>query len=295
MNKVYRNPLAYLVFIIPTLFFYCTFYLYPLLSTLRYGFTDWDGLTAPAFNGLDNLMKAMGDEYFWTSVKNNLYFILFSVFVQVPVIVIFSVLISEVKKLRGFYKTTVFLPSILSTAVVGVLWSISVFDPTVGLLNKILDFTGLSSLTRLWLADESTAMLSILLTNAWQWTGFYIVLVLAAIFGISKEIYEAAEIDGATGYQRALMITVPLIRPILGVIVLLSITGAMKALDIVMVMTKGGPYGVTEVMASYMYRIGFTSNDYGYANMIAILIFVFTLIITLFSNMLTKKLEDVEN
>ncbi|GKS10314.1 carbohydrate ABC transporter permease [Paenibacillus chitinolyticus] len=295
MNKVYRNPLAYLVFIIPTLFFYLTFYMFPLLTTFRYGFTSWDGLTAPVFNGLDNFKEAFNDKNFWISVKNNLYFILFSVFIQVPVIVIFSVLISEVRKLRGFYKTTVFLPSILSTAVVGVLWTVVVFDPTVGLLNKLLESIGLDKLIHLWLADETTAMLSILLTNAWQWTGFYIVLVLAAIFGISKEVYEAAEIDGATGFQRALLITVPLIRPILAVIVLLSITGAMKAMDIVMVMTKGGPYGSTEVMASYMYKVGMTTGNYGYANTIAILIFVFTLIITLISNLLTKKLEDVEN
>lgn len=138
-----------------------------------------------------------------------------------------------------------------------------------------------------WLADERTAMLSILLTNAWQWTGFYIVLVLAAIFSIPRDVYEAADIDGATGFQKALFITVPLIRPILTVVILLSIVGAMKALDIVMVMT--------DVMATYMYRVGFKNNEYGYANTIGLLIFIFTLVITLINHFISKKLGEVEN
>lgn len=190
---------------------------------------------------------------------------------------------------------TVFLPSILSTAVVGVLWIYVVYNNDIGLLNKILIGLGLDDWILPWLADERTAMLSILLTNAWQWTGFYIVLVLAAIFSIPRDVYEAADIDGATGFQKALFITVPLIRPILTVVILLSIVGAMKALDIVMVMTNGGPAGMTDVMATYMYRVGFKNNEYGYANTIGLLIFIFTLVITLINHFISKKLGEVEN
>ncbi|MCU6340221.1 sugar ABC transporter permease, partial [Enterobacter quasiroggenkampii] len=104
----------------------------------------------------------------------------------------------------------------------------------------------------MWLADKKTAMISILITNAWQWTGFYIVMVLAAILAIPKDLDEAAMIDGATGVQRAMRITIPLIMPIISVVIMLSIAGAMKAADIVIVMTKGGPAGATDVMATYM-------------------------------------------
>ncbi|MCD1258305.1 sugar ABC transporter permease [Paenibacillus athensensis] len=293
MNKTLKNPLAYVLFTVPTLLLYLMFFLYPLLTSLRYGFTQWNGISHAQFNGLDNFVTALHDKYFWVAVKNNIYFILFSVFVQIPFILALALLISRVKRLSGFYKTTVFLPSILSTAVVGVLWSF-VYHPEAGLLNKLLEAIGLSSWKHVWLADEATAFLSVLVTNAWQWIGFYVVLVLAAIFAIPKDILEAAEIDGAVGWKQAWAITVPLIRPVLIVIVLLSITGAMKALDIVFVMTNGDPYGITEVMATYMYKKAYRIGEYGYANAIAILIFVFTVILTLIFRFLTRKSEEVQ-
>jgi raffinose/stachyose/melibiose transport system permease protein len=293
MNKTMRNPFAYALFTVPTLALYLTFFLYPLLTSLRYGFTKWNGVSDARFNGLDNFREALTDPYFWIAVKNNVYFILFSCLVQIPVIVLVAVLISRVGRGGGFYKTAVFLPSILSTAVVGVLWAF-VYHPEAGLLNQFLHAVRLDKLKHVWLADEHTAMLSVLVTNAWQWMGFYIVLVLAAIFTIPKEVLEAAEIDGAVGWRRAWSVTVPLIRPVLIVMNLLSITGAMKALDIVFVMTNGDPYGITEVMATYMYKKAYRLGEYGYANAIAILIFVFTVAVTLLFRLATRRFEEAD-
>ncbi|WP_442603549.1 carbohydrate ABC transporter permease [Paenibacillus sp. KN14-4R] len=298
MNKTLRNPVTYILFIIPTLLLYCMFFIFPVISTLKSGFTSWDGVNTPVFNGLDNYIKALTDDpIFWKAFLNNVFFIAFSLFIQIPVIIFLGVLVSGVKKFRGFYKTTVFLPSILSTAVVGILFSFVVFHPEIGLLNKLFSAVGLESLIPegSWLGSESTAMLAILFTNAWQWTGFYVVLVLAAILGISKEVFEAAEIDGATGFQKARLITIPLIRPIILVIMLLSITGAMKALDVILVMTNGGPFSSTEVMATHMYNVAFKTNDYGYGNAIANLIMIFTLGITLLFAIFSKKFGDVES
>jgi raffinose/stachyose/melibiose transport system permease protein len=207
--------------------------------------------------------------------------------------VLIALVISRVGRGMGFYKTAVFLPSILSTAVVGVLWAF-VYHPEAGLLNQFLKAIGLESWKHVWLADERTAMLSVLVTNAWQWTGFYVVLVLAAIFAIPKEVLEAAEMDGAVGWRRAWSVTIPLIKPVLVVINLLSITGAMKALDIVFVMTNGNPYGITEVMATYMYKKAYRLGEYGYANAIAILIFVFTVAVTLVFRHVARRFEEAE-
>jgi len=296
MNKTLRNPKVYILFLIPTLLLYAVFYLYPVFNTVTYGFTLWDGVNSPIFIGLDNYIKAFTrDDVFWTAFTNNIIFVLFSVFVQIPIIILISVLISEVRKFFGFYKTVVFLPSILSTAVVGVLFSFAVFHPDLGMVNQILNAVGLESLTRVWLGDESTAFLSILITNSWQWTGFYVVLVLAAILGIPKEIYEAADIDGATIFQKLRLITIPLIRSVLMVIILLSITGAMKALDIVLVMTNGGPFNSTELMATHMYTLAYKNVEYGYANATANIIFIFTIGITLIYNFITKRIGDVES
>jgi raffinose/stachyose/melibiose transport system permease protein len=292
MNKALRNPWTYVLFLLPVLLLYVLFFIYPMFAAFAKGFTKWNGVEPAQFNGLKNFKKALTDSLFWSAVKNNGYFILFSVFVQVPAIIFFSLLISNVRKLKGLYKTAVFVPAVMSTAVIGILWSF-IYEPDIGLFNLILMKLGLDPV--MWLSDEKWAMVSILITNAWQWTGFYIVMVLAAILSIPREINEAAIVDGASSFRRATRITVPLIMPIISVVIMLSIAGAMKAVDIVIIMTRGGPGGATDVMATYMIKYGITNVKYGYGNAIAVLIFVFTLILTvLYQLLIARRIERVE-
>jgi raffinose/stachyose/melibiose transport system permease protein len=276
MKNTLKNPAVYLMFIIPTIILYGLFFLYPMFSSVFYAFTNWDGYQSQ-FIGFDNFTRAFGDDNFQVAIVNNLYFILFSVGIQVPIIILFALLISNVKKLKGFYKTTVFMPSILSTSVVGILWGF-IYDPDIGPISAFLGFFGLDPIY--WLAEPKWAMVAILLTNAWQWVGFYIVLILAAILAIPREIDEAASIDGANATQRAWYLTVPLIKPIISVVVMLSIAGAMRVVDIVLVMTNGGPAGTTEVMASYMVNKAIKYGEYGYGTSLAIIIFAFALVLT---------------
>ncbi|UKS29135.1 sugar ABC transporter permease [Paenibacillus sp. HWE-109] len=293
MNKVLRNPYAYVLFVVPAMALYLTFYIVPMLNSLKYAVTSWNGINEATFNGLDNFVKAFHDEKFWIAFKNNIYFVLFSVFVQIPVIIFFSILISGAKRFLGFYKTTVFLPSVLSTAIIGVIWQF-IYHPDAGLVNQLLRMFGLESWTHGWLGEEGYSMLAILVTNGWQWTGFYIVLVLAAIFAIPKEMQEAGEMDGAIGWRKARYITIPLIRPVILVVMMLSITGAMKALDIVFIMTKGGPFGSSEVMATYMYKQAYSMSLFGYANAISVIIFLFTVVLTVIFHFLTRRTEEVD-
>jgi len=278
MTNTLRNPAVYLLFVLPTLILYGLFFLYPMASSSYYAFTDWNGLDDYRFIGLDNFRTAFGDPDFRSAVWNNMIFIAFSILVQVPVIIIMAILISSVRRLQGFYKTTVFMPSILSTSVIGILWGF-IYEPELGPMNKLLSLFGADTIY--WLADTAWALPAVLLANAWQWMGFYIVLVLAAILAIPREIGEAAEIDGAGGVKRAALITVPLIRPIISVIVMLSIAGAMRVVDIILVMTKGGPIGATEVMASYLVNeaMGVDPN-YGFGTAISLIIFAFALVLT---------------
>ena len=292
MNKALRSPWTYGLFMLPVLVLYALFSIYPMIAAFLKGFTEWNGIEAAQYNGLKNFKDALTDVKLWDSVKNNGYFILFSVFIQVPIIIVLSLMISNVKKLKGFYKTAVFVPAVMSTAVIGILWSF-IYEPDIGLFNLILTKLGLQPV--MWLSESKWAMFSILITNAWQWMGFYVVMVLAAILAIPKEINEAAIVDGASNFKRAIRITVPLIMPIISVVIMLSIAGAMKAADIVIVMTKGGPGGATDVMATYMIKYGITNFNYGYGNAIAVLIFVFTLILTaLYQLLVVRRMERVE-
>ncbi|AJY76914.1 carbohydrate ABC transporter permease [Paenibacillus beijingensis] len=292
MDKTLKNPLTYLLFVLPAIALYVLFFIYPMLTTFYYGFTDWDGLNPAKFNGFDNFAKAFKDDLFVHAIRNNMIFILASVLIQVPLIIFFALMISGVKRLQRFYKTTVFMPSILSTSVIGILWGF-IYEPDIGLLNQFLGLFGIEPIY--WLAERQTAMIAVLITNAWQWMGFYIILVLAAILALPKELNEAAAIDGATGIQRAFNITVPLIRPIISVVIMLSIAGAMRVVDIVLVMTNGGPAGETEVMASYMVSHAIQSGQYGFGTSIAILIFLFALVLTaLYQLLFARKQERIE-
>lgn len=293
MNKALRNPLIYILFVMPAFILFLAFFIYPIYTAFNNSFTSWNGISKDMnYIGLDNYVKAINDEAFWKSARNNVYFILFSCFIQVPIIVFFSLLIANVKKFKGLYKTAVFAPSIMSTAVIGILWGF-IYNPDFGLMNQIIGLFGAEPIY--WLSEKKWAMISILITNAWQWTGFYIVMVLAAIISIPKELDEAAMIDGATGFQRARRITLPLIMPIISVVIMLSIAGAMKAADIVLVMTKGGPFGSTDVMATYMIRYAITSFQHGFGNTIAVLIFVFTMIITvIYQLVIARRNERIE-
>lgn len=293
MNKALKSPLTYILFILPAFILFLGFFIYPIFTAVNNSLTSWNGISKTmTYIGLDNYVTAFNDVAFWKSVRNNVYFIFFSCLVQVPLIVIFSLLIANVKRLKGLYKTAVFMPSIMSTAVIGILWGF-IYNPDFGLLNELLGVFGVEPIY--WLSDKKWAMISILITNAWQWTGFYIIMVLAAILAIPKELDEAAAIDGATGFQRAIKITLPLIMPIVSVVIMLSVAGAMKAADIILVMTKGGPAGSTDVMATYMIRYAITSFRHGFGNSIAILIFVFTMIITvLYQVLIAKRTERIE-
>ncbi|BBI34838.1 carbohydrate ABC transporter permease [Cohnella abietis] len=291
MKSTLKNPAVYLMFIIPMIVLYGLFFLYPMFSSVFYAFTNWNGLEETQFIGIDNFKTAFGDKSFLSAIGNNMYFIFFSVGIQIPVIVVFALLISNVKKLQGFYKTTVFIPSILSTSVIGILWGF-IYDPDIGPIAAFLGFFGIDPIY--WLAESKWAMIAILITNAWQWVGFYIVLILAAILAIPRDIEEAACVDGATAPQRAWYLTVPLIKPIISVVVMLSIAGAMRVVDIVLVMTNGGPAGATEVMASYMVNKAIKYGDYGYGMALSIIIFALALVFTAIYQITLGKTERTE-
>lgn len=278
MKQTLRNPWVYLLMIVPTLVLYTLFFIYPMVTSSFYAFTDWNGLSNYKFIGFDNFAAVFRDSDFIRAIGNNMLFILFAIFVQVPLIIFFAILIANVRRLQRLYKTTVFVPSILSTSVIGILWGF-VLHPNIGPVNKLLSVFGIDPV--FWLADSKWALPSVLVVNAWQWMGFYIVLVLAAILALPKEMNEAAEIDGASGFQRAWYLTIPLIKPIISVVVMLSISGAMRVVDIVLVMTKGGPVGATEVMASYLVNEAMGVNpNYGLGTSISLIIFAFALVLT---------------
>ncbi|EFM08864.1 binding-protein-dependent transport systems inner membrane component [Paenibacillus curdlanolyticus YK9] len=293
MNKALRNPWTYAAFILPTLALYVLFFIYPVIVSLYYGFFQWDGITDKVFIGFDNFTRLLKDEVFIKSFWNNMYFLVFSLVVNIPLVLLISILISKVRRMRDFYKSAVFVPVVISTATVAILFGV-LYNYESGLINQVLRAIGPESWAQEWLSNPKLAMLSILIANAWQNIGFFIVLCLAAILNIPREIVEAANIDGATSWRETRLITLPLIRPILFVMLLLSVSGTMKVLDIVQIMTNGGPFQSTEVMSTYMLKVGFRSMELGYGSAIGVAMFIIILVMTGVLQLISRRREEVQ-
>lgn len=285
MKKILSDKKAITLFLLPTLLLILVIVVIPIFISVRYSFLDWDGLGKGKFIGLENYTNMLKDERLFSSVKNSLLYVFFSLFIQLPISLVLALIVANVTKGEKFYRTTYFIPVIISGVVIGQLWQ-KIYNGDYGLLNAALGALHLESLQQDWLGQESTALICAFIPNLWQYVGYHLLIMYAGIKSISPEINEAAKIDGANRIQVATKITLPLLKPILEVCVTFSIIGALKIFDLIYVLTGGGPFFSTEVPTIYMYKSIFDSFHYGYGSAISIFIilecFVFTLILKLF-------------
>ena len=285
MKKILSDKKAITLFLLPTLLLILVIVIVPIFISVRYSFLKWDGLGDGKFIGFENYINMLSDERFFVSVKNSLLYVFFSLAVQLPISLILALIVANVTKGEKLYRTTYFIPVIISGVVIGQLWQ-KIYNGDYGLLNAALGALHLENLQQDWLGQESTALMCAFIPNLWQYVGYHMLIMYAGIKSISPEINEAARIDGANRFQVATKITLPLLKPILEVCVTFSIIGALKIFDLIYVLTGGGPFFSTEVPTIYMYKSIFDSFHYGYGSAISIFIilecFVFTFILKLF-------------
>ena len=187
----------------------------------------------------------------------------------------------------NLFRTALFLPSILPVVVVGLVWQL-LLTPTTGLIDQILWETGLASWSRAWLGEPDTAIFAVIFVSQWQWTGYIMALFMVAIRAVPRDLYEAMEIDGASGVQQFWHITVPGVRETILIVTIITILGSLKVFDIVWVMTAGGPNHSSEVLGTMMYRAAFRDDMIGYSSTIATVIFFIALTIGLVQIKLQK-------
>jgi raffinose/stachyose/melibiose transport system permease protein len=274
MELLKRNPRTILWGLLPALTLYVLFVIWPILRSFWYGFFDWNGLSDPVFSGLDNFAKIFADPVFWQSLKNNLYVVLASVLLQIPLGLIAAVLLNGRVKGAGFFRTAFFIPMVLSTVVVGLLWS-TLLNSQAGPVNALLMMMGMGfNQTPDWLGDPNLAIFTLCGVIVWQFVGLYMIIFLAALQNIPSELLEAAAIDGATPTDQLWRIQLPLVWPTVVASVVLCISGSMRSFDLIFVMTQGGPANATEVMATYMYNKTFAVSQYGYGSAVSLVISV---------------------
>lgn len=244
-----------------------SFYAFGLTST------DWEWV------GLGNYSRAAADPIFWTALKNNLIIVFGSIALQVGFgTVIAAVLDRGLPRGSTFFRTIIFMPMVISAVAVALIWLI-ILDPNIGILNALVKSLGLTPPPRGWLGDPDISIWVVLVVAAWQYTGFMMVLILAGLQGIPKELYEAASLDGARGLKAFWYITLPAIRNILIVAILITTIGGFKVFDFIFVLTQGGPANATQVLGTYIYLQAFNLTNMGYANAIAVVLLVIAVIL----------------
>lgn len=285
MKKILSNKKAIALFVLPTTSIMLLIVIVPIAISFYYSLLDWDGLGKGVFIGLENYKMLLTDERFIAAVGNSLLYVALSLFIQLPISLILALVVADVKRGEKFYRTTYFIPVVISGVVIGQLWQ-KIYNGDYGLLNAILGALNLESLQQDWLGQENTALMAAFIPNLWQYVGYHMLIMYAGIKSISPEIQEAARIDGANRLQTACRVTIPLLKPIIQVCVTFSLIGALKIFDLIYVLTGGGPFYSTEVPTVYMYKTIFDSFKYGYGSAISIFIIleciVFTMALKLF-------------
>lgn len=290
-KKAQPLPVLFIcISVLPAVILTLMFTIWPTVQALYLSFTNATSLGLNnKFVGLDNYIYMFHDKSFIQALTNTA-----KLMAVVPVITIFCSLVlafvlNQCKlKEMVLYRTIFYFPNIVSLTVVGIIWSF-VFHPNVGIVNKILGAVGLESLQRSWLGDSKTALWCIAFTLLWQAAGYYMVMHIAAMDGISPEIYESATLDGASAWRKLISITMPLMKDIIGITFVLALSGTINLSFVLsQVMTGGGPNGASSVLLQYMYAQGFVNGNFGYAMAIT----VFTLAISVALSMLSRKLTD---
>lgn len=262
------------VFILPALVVYLVFVMVPVVQSMYISLFDWNGLSAEMeWVGLGNYVELFTDDaVFRQSLHNSIIATMVLALVPTALGLVFAALFGSLRG-AGPYRSAIFLPYLISMVAVGVIWS-WIYNPRVGAIDAVLEAVLLGDFVHDWLGEPATALLAGLLPVIWRFTGFAIVIFYAAIQNIPVDLYEAARVDGASGWQGFWKITLPLVREAMIIVVVWMTMDALKLFDLIWVLTKGGPNHATELMATWMFTNTFKHFKMGYGAAISVVLFV---------------------
>jgi multiple sugar transport system permease protein len=276
MRKAER--LTYL-FVLPAVVVFALLTVYPLIYAIVTGFYKIDFIRAKTmFYGFQNYAEILTDDTFWVAVKNTLLFVVLAVVFETLLGTLFALFFNSGFRFMKLYKTVVLVPMLLPPITVALTWKM-MYDYNFGIFNFLLKTIGLSPVE--WLSSTDWALLSVVLTDIWQWTPFVFLVILASLQSIPLEIYESAQVEGASYVQSLRYITLPLLRPALALVLLLRTIDTFRVFDKMYVLTGGGPGNATETITYYIYRYGFRYFQTGYAAAASIIMVIMVLILSI--------------
>ncbi|WP_220503101.1 carbohydrate ABC transporter permease [Microbispora sp. H10885] len=261
-------PVA-MVFLLPAAVGFAAFYLWPALRTAYLSFTDYSLLAPPEWAGLDNYRRLLGDRLFWNALKVTVEYVVVNIGVQTIAALGLAVLMHRLTR-SGLIRGVLLLPYLVANVVVALIWY-TMLDAQLGIVNQALEWIGLDPVA--FFGETSTAIPTIALVNVWRHVGYTALLIFAGLQAIPKTVYEAAATDGASEATMFWRITLPLLRPVLALVLVLTVIGSFQIFDTVAVTTKGGPINATRVIYYYIYEQAFQRFNFGYAAAVCVALF----------------------
>lgn len=272
------DAIAGYAFLLPYMVFLVTVVLYPLVQGFYMSFHEWGIFGTPKPVGISNYKQLLIDGNFWSSLWHTVYFVILTT----PPLVIIGLLLATGLNIpfrgKAVARGMIFFPYLLTVSIVGAIWR-WMLQRNYGLVNYYLGKLGITPIG--WLTEASTAMPAVAIATIWWTIGFNVIVFLAALQDIPEQLYEAAKIDGSSGFNSFIKITVPMLKPTIFFVVIMQILSSFQVFGQVFVMTGGGPYGSTRTLVQYLYEQGFRYFRMGYASAIAYVLFVIMLVLTL--------------
>lgn len=290
-GKHFKRGIGYHAMVLPLLILYVTFIIYPFLSTIFYSFTDYSSskLFDFSFVGLKNYMSVFETKNQLDAIAHTLKYAIIITVVQAIIAIALAVFLNVKMKTTNILRSIFFFPAVMSPLVVGYIWSFLFSTSSYGPINNILTGLGLEKIN--FFGDPKIALYAVIFTQIWQWSGYNMVIVLANLQTIDKTYYEAAEVDGATAWQKFSRITLPLLYPSMNVVVVTSLIGGLKVYDIILSTTNGGPFYATTTIMQSIIGQAIGGGQYGRGAALSIL---FLLIILLFTKVVMHFMDKWE-
>jgi len=281
--RMKRKQLAPYLYIAPAFIYLFVLWVFPFLYSLILSFQKWELAsldTQRRFVGFKNYIEIVKDPEFWNGINRTLVYVCSAVGLEFVIGLGIALLICKQLKGMGLFRRFILIPFIIAPAVVGLMW-MWMYNPELGIFNHFIRTLGIDKQGFIWTGDPSIAMFSLVLADIWQWTPFVILLFVAGIVSLPSDPFDAARIDGASRWQIFKYITLPMLKPVMMVILLIRTMTAFKFIDKIFILTHGGPASTTEVLGFYIYRVSFMHFRMGYGAALSYVMFIIVIALCL--------------
>ncbi len=286
-----KKPLMFIPYwlCLPAIVLFVGFVLVPSISSIYYSLTSWDGISKNmTFIGLRNYKDIFRSERFWNSVRNTLFFTIALTLFENVVALSLALLVDKLRRTQTLFRSLFYLPNLLSGIVTGYIW-VALMNYTFGVINQVFNSIGLPSVD--WLGNPDLALWSVIFVMVWKGSGYYMIIYTAGLSGIPKELIEASQIDGASGWRQFISITMPLLASTFTINLTLSLISGLRIFDQIVAMTSGGPGFATETITYQIFTVAFSEGKQGYGTALAILLFSITMVFTGLQSWVTRRFE----